>query len=100
MAFNTYDLGDLVKVSATFTDADTGLAADPTTVKLSVKDPAGIVTPYVYLTDAEIVRDGVGLYHANLDVDQSGKWYARWFSEGTGQAAEETRFQVRTVNAQ
>lgn len=96
---NTHDLGDLVRVEATFTDSVLGTAVDPDVVKLSVKSPDDVVTTYVYLTDAEIVKDAVGEYHADIDVDQAGDWFYRWWSTGDGQAAEEKRFKVRAAEA-
>lgn len=94
MTINSYDVGDLVRVSAAFTD-DAGTATDPTTVSIAYKSPAGVTTTLVYGTDPEVVRDSAGHYHADIDVTESGTWRFRWFSSGPGQAAEESRFYVR-----
>ena len=42
----SYDTGDLVRVSLSFTD-ESGGAADPTTVRGRFRDPSGVVTTYV-----------------------------------------------------
>ena len=99
MANNIHDLGDLVRVSATFKDAETEDELDPTEVSLSVCTPDGEVVTYVYDTDAEVVKEDVGMYYADLDANQTGTWFYRWWSTGTGQASEEGRFTVRGLNA-
>lgn len=91
---NQHNLGDLVRTSAVFSNQTTGLAMDPTVVKLSVCTPDGVVVTYVYGTDAIVVKDSTGHYHADLDANQDGLWYYRWWSTGTGQAADELEFEV------
>jgi hypothetical protein len=91
---NTHDLGDLCRVTAEFTNVVTEAALDPTVVKLSFKDPSDNVTTWIYGTDAEIVKDSTGNYHADIDCDEAGTWYYRWWSTGTGQAADEASFIV------
>lgn len=93
---NTYDVGDLVRVTGTFTDSD-GTAVDPTTVTVYHKDPSGNITEWVYLTDTDVVQDTNGTYYADIDIDESGRWYYRFKGTGSGQAAGETYFQVRTL---
>lgn len=96
----TYDIGDLVRVPAEFTNA-AGTSIDPSVVKLTVKKPGVAATIYTYGTDPEIVKDAVGEYHADVSVTaHPGFWHCRWWSTGTGQAAEEYKFKVRTLNAQ
>lgn len=99
MAYEIYDLGDLVRADARFSDATTATAFDPDTVSVSVKAPDATLTTYVYGTDDEVVNDETGEYHIDIDADQVGQWYYRWFSTGDGQAAEERSFQVRTARA-
>lgn len=91
---NIYDVGDLVKVSAVFSD-EYGSAIDPAEVRLAYRTPAGVTTTLLYGTDAAVVRDSVGTYHANINATAAGTWRYRWFSSGTGQAAEEDKFYVR-----
>lgn len=107
-----YDVGDLVKVTGTFTDPDDSDAAiDPTTVKLRVKDPNGEVTVYVYdgvdgdaSEDGRIWRSAAGVYHFNIDTaadeisgdEKEGIWRYRWYSRGDGKAADEDYFKTVT----
>ena len=53
---NTYDLGDLVRLTGTFKNT-TGALIDPGTVSFKVRAPGGAVTTYVYPTDTQLVRD-------------------------------------------
>jgi hypothetical protein len=92
---NTYDKGDLVRVSAAFTSA--GAAIDPTAVTAKYKTPAGTTTTLVYGTDGALVRDSAGNYHVDVDADEVGTWYYRFASTGTGQAASEEAFRVRAT---
>lgn len=94
---STYDKGDLLRVSASFTDED-GDPVDPTTVTVKAKIGT-TVTSYVYGADSEVVKDETGEYHADLDLDTSGIWWVRVESTGTGQAAAESSFRVKTAFA-
>lgn len=94
MAINTYDIGDLVRVTGTFTDA-AGAAVDPTTVVLKVKDPLGAIATYIYGTDAALVKSATGVYYADLSVAMPGSYWARFAATGTGQCAGEQEIRVR-----
>jgi hypothetical protein len=91
---NTYDVGDLVRIDATFTVDAT--ATDPTTVICRVKAPDGTVSAKTYGTDAEVVKESTaGVYHLDIDITQRGTWRYRWEGTGAAQGAEEGRFDVR-----
>jgi hypothetical protein len=96
MGVSYYDLGDLVKVSGAFTDAD-DVAQDPAAVYVQIKTPAGTVTSYQYGVDADVVKAGTGSYYINVDADEVGLWDYRWYSTGSGQAADEGQFRVGTL---
>jgi len=91
----TYDKGDLVRVTGTFTNA-AGTAIDPTVVKFQFITPAGVTTAYTYGTDAEVVKSATGIYYVDIDASQTGIYYYRLYSTGTGQAAAEGNFSVDT----
>lgn len=91
-----YDVGDLARVTAVFTDGETGAAVDPDTVSLQYRPDGDETITLVYGTDAEVVKDSTGHYHADIDLDSAGTWRYRWQSTGEGQAAEEGYFMVRT----
>lgn len=90
----TYDVGDLVRLSAAYTDG-TGAAVDPTVVKLSYHFYGGATVTLVYLTDLALIRDSAGHYHADVSVTGAGRMDYRWWSTGTGQASEEGAVSVR-----
>jgi hypothetical protein len=88
-----YDLGDLVRVSAAWTNA-AGTAIDPTAVFAKYKDPSGSTTTLTYGTDLALVKDSTGNYHVDIDANEAGTWRYRFYSTGTGQGAEEGNFYV------
>jgi hypothetical protein len=90
-----YDIGDLVRVSNAFTNT-AGAAADPTDVYMQYKTPRGETTTLHYGVDVALVKDSTGTYHVDVDVTESGKWWVRFYSTGTNQAASEDFFLVQT----
>lgn len=91
---NTYDIGDLVRVSAVFTNS-AGTAIDPTAVYVKYRTPAGVTTTLTYGVDVALVKDSVGHYHADISITAAGTWRYRWYSTGTGQASEEHYLKAR-----
>ncbi len=91
---STYDIGALVRVSGTFATT-AGIATDPTTITLRVRNPGEAVTVYTSPTDAIIVRDSVGAYHADLAAAATGVMGYRWEGTGVLTAAGEGEFIVR-----
>jgi hypothetical protein len=95
MTLNAYDIGDLVRCTGTF--ASGGTNVNPTAVLFKVKSPAGVVTTYTYGTDAALVRDATGVYHVDVSADEAGEYVYRFWATGTGQAASEGTFIVRST---
>ena len=89
---NAYSEGQGIRCSVIFRDID-GDNVDPATVRFRVRRPDGTVTVYVYLVDAQLVRDSVGHYHCDIVLDREGDWFYRWESE-TPHGAAETRVRV------
>ena len=83
----TYDIGDLVHLTAGFVDAN-GAQADPTTVQLTIKRPTGTdtVTP---------TNTGIGAYYYDVPITEAGTWTYRWAGTGAVTTAEEGSFTVR-----
>lgn len=90
----TYDVGDLVRVTATFTNLE-GTASDPEGVSVRVRQPDGTVTTLVYGTDNAVVRDNTGVYHVDIDATTAGTWSYRFAGTGTGRGAAESTFFVQ-----
>ena len=91
---NQYQKGDLVRCTASFTTS-AGVATNPTAVRFQVRTPAGDTTEYVYGTDAEVVRPATGSYYVDVNASEAGTWRYRFYSTGTGQAADESAFRVK-----
>jgi hypothetical protein len=92
MARTTYDIGDVARIAAAYTQ--NSVAVDPTTVSLTVEDPAGTQTTYTY-AGATVTRDSAGNYHVDVAVATAGRYRYRWVSTGTGASAAEGFFLVR-----
>lgn len=90
---NSYDKGDLVRISAAFTNVSS-VATDPSTIVCRVRRPQGSITLYTYGTDAALVKSGTGNYYVDLTTDQSGVWYYRFEGTGAVVQAEEDSFFV------
>jgi hypothetical protein len=93
-----FDVGDLVRVSASFVGT-TGSTADPTTVYCKYKRPDGTSSSATY-GEGVLLKIATGVYYTDINIDKAGTWYYRFWSgsAGTGQAAGESLFQVRKQN--
>lgn len=102
----SYIQGNEVTLFEQFLDAD-GVPSDPTTVTFYVRSPAGSVTAYVYLVDAEVVKQPndvegspffgatEGFYVCNLGpVDMAGIWPYRPAGTGAVVVANEYEFEI------
>lgn len=90
----SYDKGDLIRCTGTFTDAD-GVATDPASVFFKVRDPYRNVTvEYEYGVDAALIKSATGIYYSDVSGDVVGKYFYTYYSTGIGQAAGENDFDV------
>lgn len=87
----SYASGSQIRLSAAFTVS--GVATDPTTVSLTVKDPTGTETIYTYAA-AQIVKDSTGNYHYDLTASTTGAYYYGFSASGTVVAASQGHFTV------
>jgi hypothetical protein len=93
---NTYDVGDGVVVSTTFTDRLTAAPVDPDDVFLDVRwHSSAEPTTYTYGEDDEVVRDSEGVYHSLISATGPGLWHYGWRSSGDVVSAEQGEFLVR-----
>ena len=83
-----------MRLSGAFTNAD-GDYHDPTAVFCTYTSPSRTVTTLTYGVDAALVRDAMGQYHADIDVDEAGRWPYRWYATETGRSAGTARLVVR-----
>ena len=96
---NEYALGALVQVAAVFRNPASGALMDPAAVFFKFKDPtSGVVTIYTYGVDSQLVKDSTGKYHVDVNASSVGRWYYKFYSTGSGQAAYENHFSVKSSN--
>lgn len=92
MTTNIYDIGDLVRVTGTFTVS--GTATDPTTVVCKIQDPSGNEVTYTYSL-GEVTKSATGIFYKDVAIDESGVWYYRWIGTGACVAGGEGNLRVR-----
>jgi hypothetical protein len=97
LSTTTYDVGDRVKLSAEIRDLESvgSPLIDPDTLVFKMLEPNATITTYTYGVDPELVRDSVGVFHVEWDVDQAGNHWSRFAASGNVGAAEERGFKVR-----
>lgn len=88
------NVGDLQRIEATNITNAAGAVTDPTTLTLKVKYPDGTSDTYTFGVDVIIVKDSVGNYHADVPIDQAGRWAYSWTGTGAATFAEGGRFRV------
>jgi hypothetical protein len=93
VAVNTYDIGDVVRLSANFND--TTQDVDPAGVTFKIKTPVGTVVTLVYGVDGAVVKDSTGDYHVDYEPPVEGTYYYRAVGTTTNKGAAESRFVVR-----
>jgi len=87
----TYDVGDMVRLTASFTN-EQGEPADPDTVVLRIRKGDGSVLD----VDAEsIAYDEPGEYHYDVEPDRAGKWTYSFDGTGTIDQSATGEFYVR-----
>jgi hypothetical protein len=83
----SYTIGQLVHLSVAFKVGAT--LTDPTTIVLTIKDPAGAIT-----TPTVPAKDSTGNYHYDLSVTLAGTYWYTWAGTGTCQASTQNAFDV------
>lgn len=90
---NTYDLGDRIRLNGLFTMDET--PTDPDAVTVRIKPKLADALEFIYLTDAEVVKDSTGRYHVFYDPEEPGEHAYRFEGTGVAKGAGESRFFVR-----
>ena len=73
----SYSVGDTYPAQVTVRNP-AGDLADPDSLLLNVRDPSTDVTTYAFGVDSEIVRDGDGIFHADIPLTGAGMWVFEW----------------------
>lgn len=93
----TYDIGDVVRVSSTFTDTG-GNRADPTTVYFAYETPDGTAYSTTYTGIGDIVQastPSTGVFYYDITTTGLGQYEYRFSSTGLITASAESYFSVR-----
>lgn len=72
-----------------------GSLLDPTTVKVVIKNPLSVETTLNYGTDAELIRQSLGVYYVDVTLDTPGEWGVRFEGHGAVEAVAETSAYVK-----
>jgi len=90
--------GDVIQVKTDpgFTLDDAGQTpTDPTTVTLTWYVEGEPPTVWTWAgSDTQIIRDDVGIFHADIPITKVGKHHFRWAGVGGVDAAEEGEFEA------
>lgn len=93
-AINAFFLvGNVVRIDAEIL-GDNGQPADPGSLALHTRLGAGAVTVRTYGSAPELVRDGVGRYHADIPLEDSGVLYYRWETDAPNAGAAEGKLSI------
>lgn len=93
-----YDVGDVARLSVVFTklQGTSRVKADPTNVKVKIRNPANQITEDTFGAPGSlIVRDRTGEYHIDVPTSVVGEWWHRWIGTGAVATADEEKFTVR-----
>ena len=97
---STYDIGDLVRITGTFTDTG-GTVGDPTTVNFLYDTPTSTAPTTATRTSTstgsvgDIYRLSTGVYYYDVSSTGQGLYETRFTSTGTLAASGESWFSVR-----
>ena len=92
----SYEIGDTLRLTATFTDGDDA-AADPTTITLEILAPDGTKTTLTYAA-ADVTKSATGVYYYDLALDAAQTWEWRWIGTGTVAQADQGSLWVMPQN--
>lgn len=98
---DVYDLGDEVRVTATFTNDDEDLS-DPSSITVRVLPPGGETVVYTYDPEGDppgaVDRESEGVYTLTLEPAIPGRWVYRFETTGAVLVADERVFWVRATD--
>ena len=89
---NTYDIGDLIRLSGLFTISQ--VPTDPSSITLLIIRPSRATGTYTY-AGGDVKRAGTGSYYMDVSLDEEGRWDYRFAGTGTVQSAGDNKFLVR-----
>jgi hypothetical protein len=97
---STYDIGDIIRATGTFTDTG-GVVSDPATVGFLYDTPTSTAPTTATRTSTStgavsgIVKESTGVYYLDIATTGSGLYEWRFTSTGTVSASGESWASVR-----
>ena len=97
---STYDIGDVIRVTGTFTDTG-GTVGDPTTVNFLYDTPTSTAPSTAARTSTAagvvggIAKASTGVYYVDITATGRGLYETRFTSTGSLAASGESWFSVR-----
>ncbi len=91
-----YFKDQILRITVEFRDNNEDLA-DPTTVEFSYRVDHGDVTEYKYGEDVELVRNSLGIFYVDVDLDTAGTWAYHFIGGGAIENSIEETFRVLTA---
>jgi len=86
MAGAEYDVGDLIRITGTWTDAD-GNVTDPNVIKGNTENPSGTTAQLTISTG--ITKSSTGVYYFDMDLNEEGRWKYRLYGIATGDSSSQ-----------
>jgi hypothetical protein len=90
----TYDVGEAVRLSATF--SRDGSPIDPTTLTLSIKRPDRTIVTYT-TASPEMIHSATGSYHVDYIPTLAGRYLYYFMGTGAAQSTRQGWFMVRPL---
>jgi hypothetical protein len=76
-------IGTQLRLEGCFEDSS-GSLVDPDTIKFLTYSPSGAKATYTFGTDSEVAKVSTGIFAADIEPDEAGRWHYRWKTTGTG----------------
>lgn len=89
---DTFDIGNIVRLSATFRDL-AGTLVDPGDVVLYIRIYAGETQQFTFAAD-EVKKLSIGIYYYDFVPTESGKYYYRYYGSNGPTAAADGQFSI------
>ena len=92
---NTYDTGDVVRITASFVNS-AGVNVDPSSIYAwhQIISPTRFDVTTIGYGVESMVRLGTGVYYTDVPVNSGGEWRYRFRGYGSNAAAVEGKFMV------
>lgn len=89
---NTYDIGNVIRLTGTFRDAS-GTLVDPTIIQLNVRPYGGEIETFTFEAD-QVLFLSTGIYYYDYTPLTAAKYFYRFIGGGDVIAAGDNSFDV------